>query len=64
MNKLSQREIQILEASIAGQTRQQFAADHGIARQTVSAFVMRAKKKLGAKTFEQACVTYDRALRT
>ena len=63
MKELSYREIQVIEATIDGQTRQQFGADHGIARQTVSVFVMRAKKKLGATTFEQACVIYDRSKR-
>ena len=61
--KLSPREIEIIEAVSGGQTKKEFAAAHGIAQQTVSNHICRAKIKMGCTTFEQACVKYFTAVR-
>ena len=60
MNKLSPREVQTIEALSGGETVGQISNRLGIAKQTVSAFIKRAKEKLGAETSQQACVIYDR----
>ena len=58
MSKLSEREVQVIEAVSNGQSLGEFAREHDIAKQTVSAYVCRAKEKLGATTLGQACVKY------
>lgn len=60
---LSSKQESIIDLIVEGKTVCGVAAEHGMAVSTVSTHLTRIKRKLGAKTLEQAAVFWDRTKR-